>query len=103
MFYRKLSELKLVQRQDLKLLVRFFVGCILFGLSTQLLGDEEYDATSLEALRSGMPDPAIVEARDGSGFYVFTTGHGVKVFHSPDLTTWKLIGRVCDRHVPQWA
>lgn len=103
MFYRKLLELKLVQRQDLKLLVRFFVGCILFGLSTQLLGDEEYDATSLEALRSGMPDPAIVEARDGSGFYVFTTGHGVKVFHSPDLTTWKLIGRVFDRHVPQWA
>ncbi|MBA63949.1 MAG: arabinan endo-1,5-alpha-L-arabinosidase [Planctomycetaceae bacterium] len=72
-------------------------------MSAQLPAEEEYDATSLEALRSGMPDPAIVEAKDGSGFYVYTTGHGVKVFHSEDLKSWKLIGRVFDRHVPQWA
>ena len=56
----------------------------------------------LEALRSGMPDPAIVESHDGSGYYVFATGHGVKVFHSADLLSWKQIGRVFDRHVPEW-
>ena len=65
--------------------------------------DQDYDATSLDALRSGMPDPAIVEAKDGSGYYVFTTGHGVKVFHSTDLTSWNQIGTVFDRHVPEWA
>ena len=64
---------------------------------------DEYDATSLEALRSGMPDPAIIEAKNGSGYYVYTTGHGVKVFHSTDLRDWKPIGRVFEQHVPAWA
>jgi len=81
-------------------------SCILvFAIAVApCVADEgEYDATSLEALRSGMPDPAIVEARDGSGYYVYTTGHGVKVFHSTDLKSWDLIGSVFDRHVPEWA
>ena len=81
---------------------KWFVAGLLLALTGSLNGDE-YDATSLEALRSGMPDPAIVESHDGSGYYVFATGHGVKVFHSADLLSWKQIGRVFDRHVPEWA
>ena len=81
-------------------------SCILvfaFAVAACAADEQEYDATSLNALRSGMPDPAVVEARDGSGYYVYTTGHGVKVFHSTDLKSWGLIGTVFDRHVPQWA
>lgn len=92
-----------MQFRDRNLGMRLLLGSLLIGLSTQWLVGDDYDATSLEALRSGMPDPAIVEAKDGSGYYVYTTGHGVKVFHSDDLRSWKLIGRVFDRHVPQWA
>ena len=66
---------------------KWFVAVLLLALTGSLNGDE-YDATSLEALRSGMPDPAIVESHDGSGYYVFATGHGVKVFHSADLLSW---------------
>ena len=83
-----------------------FLSCFLvlaITVVTCAADDQDYDATSLDALRSGMPDPAIVEARDGSGYYVYTTGHGVKVFHSTDLKSWELIGTVFDRHVPEWA
>ena len=81
---------------------QFLACCFLLVVSVSLNADE-YDATSLEALRSGMPDPAIVESHDGSGYYVYTTGHGVKVFHSTDLLSWKAVGRVFSRHVPEWA
>ena len=71
------------------------------SFSTQ--ADEDYDPAALESLRAGMPDPAVIEARDGSGFYVFATGHGVKVYHSKDLKTWNRIGQVFQQHVPPWA
>jgi arabinan endo-1,5-alpha-L-arabinosidase len=74
------------------------------SLNPALAADKEaFDPTSLEALRAGMPDPAAIEARDGSGYYVYATGHGVVVWHSKDLQTWKRIGRVFDRHVPAWS
>ena len=76
---------------------------VLSNLSFRAQAEEDYDPTALESLRAGMPDPAIIEAHDGSGFYVFSTGHGVKVFHSLDLKSWKRIGQVFQQHVPPWA
>ncbi|MEC7566868.1 MAG: arabinan endo-1,5-alpha-L-arabinosidase [Planctomycetota bacterium] len=73
------------------------------GFAYSMHAEEDYDPTALESLRAGMPDPAVIEAHDGSGFYVFATGHGVKVFHSRDLKSWKRIGRVFEQHVPEWA
>ena len=76
---------------------------LLSNFSFRAQAEEDYDPTALESLRAGMPDPAIIEAHDGSGFYVFSTGHGVKVFHSLDLKSWKRIGQVFQQHVPPWA
>ena len=74
-----------------------------FLFSTSATAQEPFNPTSKESLRLGVPDPAIIEARDGSGYYIFATGHGVVVWHSIDLKTWKRIGTVFDRHVPAWA
>lgn len=54
-------------------------------------------------LVKGAPDPAIVKAHDGSGFYIFATGEGVAIWLSQDLKQWKKIGRVFDEAVPDWA
>ena len=59
----------------------------------------DFNPTALESLRAGVPDPAAIEARDGSGYYVYATGHGVVIWHSKDLRNWKRIGRVFERHV----
>ena len=63
----------------------------------------DFNPTALESLRAGVPDPAAIEARDGSGYYVYATGHGVVIWHSKDLRNWKRIGRVFERHVPAWS
>lgn len=55
------------------------------------------------ATRADCPDPAIIEARDGSGFYIFSTGRGVPIWHSTDLKTWRRQGRVFAEPVPAWA
>ncbi|MFP6672794.1 MAG: arabinan endo-1,5-alpha-L-arabinosidase, partial [Pirellulaceae bacterium] len=70
---------------------------------TTVLAQEPFNPTSKESLRLGVPDPAVIEARDGSGYYIYATGHGVVVWHSKDLKAWKRIGTVFDRHVPAWA
>ena len=43
------------------------------------MAQKPFNPTSKESLRLGVPDPAIIEARDGSGYYIFATGHGVVV------------------------
>lgn len=49
------------------------------------------------------PDPTVIEEKDGSGFYAFTTAPGINVWHSKDLLTWERSKRVFERRVPQWA
>lgn len=50
----------------------------------------------------GMPDPAVIQADDGS-FYIFATGRGLPIYHSDNLVDWTRVGRVFDGAVPEWA
>jgi len=79
--------------------------CLLCAVPENPVAADEppFDPLAKESLRAGVPDPAVIEARDGSGFYVFATGHGVVVWHSTDLKQWSRIGSVFERHVPAWA
>lgn len=52
--------------------------------------------------RRPMPDPAVIEASDGT-FYVFATGQGLPVYHSANLVDWVQVGRVFKTPVPEWA
>jgi arabinan endo-1,5-alpha-L-arabinosidase len=49
------------------------------------------------------PDPTAVEAADGSGVYVFTTGRGINVIRSTNLVDWERLGRVFKEYVPEWT
>jgi arabinan endo-1,5-alpha-L-arabinosidase len=49
------------------------------------------------------PDPAAIEAADGSGVYLFTTGKGINITRSKNLTDWERKGRVFDEEVPAWV
>jgi arabinan endo-1,5-alpha-L-arabinosidase len=51
----------------------------------------------------GCPDPHIIAARKGGGFYIFCTGAGVPIWHSDDLLHWQRAGRVFQENVPEWA
>ncbi len=51
---------------------------------------------------NGMPDPAVIQANDGS-YFIFATGKGLPYYRSTDLVHWKRLGRVFDTPVPAWA
>lgn len=61
------------------------------------------DADQIAWLVKGTPDPAAIQARDGSGDYIFATGEGIAIWHSSNRRKWKRIGRVFDVAVPDWA
>lgn len=77
------------------------VAVIMIGISASAFAQE--DQTAPSAVLSGCPDPAVIECRDGTGYYIFSTGKGCVIRHSTDLTDWKPIGRVFDTPVPPWA
>ncbi|QDU40936.1 Intracellular endo-alpha-(1-_5)-L-arabinanase [Maioricimonas rarisocia] len=54
-------------------------------------------------LARGVPDPGVVRAHDGSGYYIASTGDGIPLWHSTDLKHWERIGRIFDKDVPAWA
>lgn len=49
------------------------------------------------------PDPTVIEEKDGSGFYAFTTVPGINILHSEDLLQWNRAGKVFPNRVPDWA
>jgi arabinan endo-1,5-alpha-L-arabinosidase len=49
------------------------------------------------------PDPAIIAAPNGGGYYVFGTGDGLPFWHSNDLINWKLAGHVFATPEPTWS
>ncbi|MBN2063484.1 MAG: arabinan endo-1,5-alpha-L-arabinosidase [Sedimentisphaerales bacterium] len=58
--------------------------------------------TAVAGVLNGMPDPAIVQAHDGS-YYIFATGQGLPFYRSTDLVNWTALGRVFETAVPAWA
>lgn len=60
-------------------------------------------AASQPGVLVGCPDPAIIRASDGSGYYIFATGRGTAVWRSPDLIAWNRASRVFAENVPAWA
>lgn len=72
-------------------------------LATAARETSAQDADQLAWLVKGTPDPAAIQARDGSGNYVFATGEGIAIWRNTNRTLWKRIGRVFDDAVPQWA
>ena len=59
-------------------------------------------ASAEEGVLIGMPDPAVVQAADGS-FYIFATGRGLPIYHSTDLVNWEKVGTVFRTPVPAWS
>ncbi len=51
----------------------------------------------------GIPDPTIIHADDGSGYYIVCSGKGIPIWHSRDLRQWTQVGRVFAEDVPSWA
>lgn len=49
------------------------------------------------------PDPAIIEAHDESGYYIFASSPRGGIWRSDDLTEWKRIGTVFTDPVPGWT
>ena len=81
---------------------------LIFGAPLAAIGMFATTAFSIDdAMRdwlvNGAPDPAIVQARDNSGYYVFATGQGIAIWRSKDLRTWNRAGRVFEKAVPDWA
>ncbi|MEC9094140.1 MAG: arabinan endo-1,5-alpha-L-arabinosidase [Planctomycetota bacterium] len=75
------------------------VGLSFAGLARAAAQDE----AQLQWLVKGVPDPAIIESHDGTGYYIYATGKGIAIWHSADLKVWKRIGRVFDSEVPLWS
>ncbi len=73
---------------------------ILSSLITTAAGQ---DAEQRCWLVRGVPDPAAIQSHDGDGYYVFSTGKGIRIWRSEDLKNWKRIGQVFDEAVPAWA
>ena len=73
-----------------------FIVFVLFGISS-LFGAEQ------AIVPFDSPDPVVIEEHDGSGFYAFVTGPGLKILHSDDLLHWERIGTVFETAVPDWA
>ncbi len=77
-----------------------FRSLVLFTLAAAcLLAPSVY---AKEGVLLGMPDPAVIQAEDGS-FYIFATGKGLPVYHSTNLVDWEKIGTVFDTPVPAWS
>ena len=74
--------------------------CLLYAAAQTANGQ---DADQLAWLVKGTPDPAAIQAGDGSGDYIFATGEGIAIWHSSDRRAWKRIGRVFEDAVPTWA
>lgn len=58
--------------------------------------------TAKEGVLLGTPDPAVIQADNGS-FYIFATGRSLPFYHSTDLVNWERIGTVFDTPVPAWS
>ncbi|MGZ0165094.1 MAG: arabinan endo-1,5-alpha-L-arabinosidase [Planctomycetales bacterium] len=85
------------------MMIRWFVAVVVGVALGSPAAAQESEIEFRKWLLKGTPDPASVQAHDGSGYYVFATEAGISIRHSTDLKTWKKVGRVFDSAVPEWA
>ncbi|GAB4133340.1 MAG: hypothetical protein Kow0040_15490 [Thermogutta sp.] len=71
-------------------------------LPTGFAMEDETHPTSPAGIRLGCPDPAVI-ADDEGGYWIFSTGNGIPIWHSKDLKAWENVGRVFTEPVPSWA
>ncbi|MCA9263384.1 MAG: family 43 glycosylhydrolase, partial [Planctomycetales bacterium] len=79
---------------------------IQFAVCSLLLIAPTSFAQSPGGLLAGGADPTGVAVQDNQGnttYYVVSTGRGINLSSSPDLRTWKRLGRVFEEDVPAWA
>jgi arabinan endo-1,5-alpha-L-arabinosidase len=79
--------------------ILLFLGAVL-GCSANLFAGEPFTPLALSG-QTFIHDPSTI-VRDGSRYYVFGTGPGIRIKASPDLTTWENAGSVF-RHPPDWT
>lgn len=71
-------------------------GMAVSGISAQEVPRREFHLL-------GIPDPTIIRAGDGSGYYIVCSGKGIPIWRSRDLREWTQVGRVFSDDVPSWA
>jgi xylan 1,4-beta-xylosidase len=80
-------------------MTRILLFIVVLSISSNILGAQKRDEYSNPILAGFYPDPSI--CRVGTDYYLvnstFSYFPGIPVFHSKDLTGWKLIGYVLDR------
>lgn len=79
---------------------------ILAVVSGALLFGHVALAESHDGILAGGADPTIVKTEDAEGnpaYYVVSTARGIRISYSPDLKSWKQIGRIFEEDVPGWA
>lgn len=77
---------------------------LIFAIALLVISSSTFAQSEKSAVfPSDSPDPAITKCKDGSGYYVFTTGRGIRMFHSNDLIEWKNIGQVFKENAPKWT
>jgi arabinan endo-1,5-alpha-L-arabinosidase len=96
----------LAQLEKQNEMIRIFgiLSCVLFCV----LGLHLKNSVAQGPAISG-PDPTVIAiSRDNNSanhcdYYAFVTGQGIPILHSNDLKTWRVIGRVFNQAVPEWA
>lgn len=76
--------------------VLLFVASLLVAFS--VAAETRYGVIPVDS-----PDPTAIDAHDGSGVYVVTTGRGIPIWHSTNLLDWKVVGRVFETACPEWT
>lgn len=80
------------------------LGTILWsGLLASHSSVSGQDWDSLAVIPYDTPDPTAMEAKDGSGLYVFSTNPGITISRSRNMMDWTRLEKVFPENIPAWA
>jgi len=77
------------------------LGLLAFVVLRTVLGDKVTVPEKLTGDIGGVHDPTMV--KDGDTWYVFSTGWGIPIRRSSDLSHWENVGSVFPDGLPKWA
>lgn len=82
--------------------VLIVLGALVALLVFRSIVDESVEVpASLTGAIADVHDPTLV--KDGDSWYVFSTGWGIPIRRSVDLTRWQVVGSVFPKGLPGWA